>query len=116
MSGDRRVRQDATPMGPRDRAMRDDDGHPLGDLTSVLHRARRAPGRISRRGRICGADAAVRGWELGALPRLYRRGAVMGVRAREWERGRRGADVGHAHRSSTSDTCRSYGSRDLSPI
>ena len=103
-------------MGPRYGSVRDDDGHPLGDFASVVHRARRAPGRIPRRGRVRGADATVRRRKLGALPGLHRCGAVVGVCAREWERGRRGADVGHAHGSSPSDAFRAYGPRDLSPV
>ena len=103
-------------MGPRNGAMRDDDGHPLGDIASADHRSRGAPGRISRRGHVRGADAPVRGRKLGALPGLYRSRAVMGVRAREWEWGRCGADVGHAHWSSPSDSSRAYRSRDLSPV
>jgi len=103
-------------MGPRDGAMRDDDGHPLGDIASADDHSRGAHGRISRRGLVRGADAPVRGRELGALPGLYRGRAVVGVRARERERGRSGADVGHAHWSSPSDAPRAHRSRDLSPI
>lgn len=115
-TGDRRIRQDATPMGPRDRAMRDDDGHPLGDFASAVRRAGWAPARIFRRGHVCGADAAVCGRKLGALPGLYRGGAVVGVRAGERERGWCGANVGHADGSSPSDASRAHGPCDQSPI
>jgi hypothetical protein len=96
--------------------MRDDDGHPLGNIASVDHRSGRAPGRISRHGHVRGANASLRGWKLGALPGLYRGRPVVGVRTREREWGRRGADVGHAHWPSPSDASGAHRSRDLSPI
>jgi len=114
--GDGCVRQNLTPMGSRNGAMCDDDGHPLGDITSADQRSPGTLGRISRRGYVRGADAPVRGRELGALPGLYRGRAVVGVCAREREWGRRRADVGHAHWSSSSDSSRAYRSRDLSPV
>jgi hypothetical protein len=46
-------------MGPRDGAMRDDDGYPLGDFASAVHHARRAPARIFRRWHVRGANATV---------------------------------------------------------
>lgn len=103
-------------MGPRDGTVRDDYGHPLGDITSADHRSRGAPGRISRRGHVRGANTPVRGRKLGALPGLYWGRAVVGVRAREWEWRRRCADVGHAHWSSPSDSSWPYRTRDLSPV
>jgi hypothetical protein len=114
--GDRRIRQDATPMGPRDWAMRDDDGYPLGDFTSAVHLARRAPARIFRRWHVYCANASVCRRKLGALPGLYRSGAVVGVCAGKWEWGRRGADVGYEDGSSPSDTSRAYRPRDLPSV
>ena len=73
-------------MGPRDRAMRDDDGHPLGDFPSADQRAYREPAWIFCCGHVCGADATVCRRELGALPGLYWSSAVVGVRPGEWER------------------------------
>lgn len=114
--GDGCVRQNLTPMGPRNGPMRDDYGHPLGNIASADQRSPGALGRISGRGCVRGADTPVRGRELGSLPGLYRGRAVVGVCAREREWGWRRADVGHAHWSSPSDPPRAHRSRDLSPV
>ncbi len=108
-------------MGPRDWAMRDDDGHPLGDFASV-HAARGAHARFPRRrrhggrGRVRRADPAVCRRELGAVPGLHRSGAIVGVRTCEWERGRRGANVGHAHWAGPPDAPGTYGPRYVPSI
>src|SRR5258708_839789 len=116
LPGDWRIRQDITPMGPRDRAMRDDDGHSLGNFTSAVHYACGTPGRIFRHRHVCGADSTVRRRKLGALPGLYWGGAVVGVCAGERERRWCGADVGYADGSGPSDASRAYGPRDLSSV
>jgi hypothetical protein len=108
-------------MGPRNWAMCDDDGHPLGDFTSI-HTASRAYAwfpcrwRGRRRWRVRRANPAVRRWQLGNVPGLYRGRAIVGVCPCKWERGRRSSNVGYAHRPGPQDAPGAYGTGDVPSI
>lgn len=126
---DGRGGQDAAPVGPRDGAVCAHDGHPLGDDRREQPRddgrrapraavcdARARPGRGPAREHVepvCGPvlvpDAAVRGRELGDVPGLCRRRAVLGLCARERQRRRRRAPVGPAHGPGAPHAARAHG-------
>jgi WD40 repeat protein len=94
-----RVRQDASPVGLEDRPMRDDHGHPMGDISPAeepwRHPAEQHVLGRCRVGRdVCGPDSPVCGWQLGHVRRLCWRCTVLGVRTRQRQRRRCRPHVG----------------------
>ena len=97
-SGDWRIRQDTATMGPHDGAMRHDDGHPLGNLTS--HNAQsvrlwRRPASNERKldagldaRSLLRTDPTICGWDTDYVRGLCWWCAVLGIcaRQRQWRR------------------------------